>query len=95
MTFSCPRLSCTVCRHAGPCARKMSATSGTEVLRVLCVVQILQRTDHLTQQISSDLCIKCGGLQLLVSEQDLDHTDIDLLFEQVGCKAVAPMSPTT
>lgn len=30
MTFSCPSLSCTACRHTGPWARQTSATWGTE-----------------------------------------------------------------
>ena len=30
-----------------------------------------------------------GGLQLLVAQQHLDHADVDLLFQQVGGKAVA------
>jgi hypothetical protein len=92
MTFSCPRLSCTVCRHTGPYVRKTSATSGTEALRVLRAVQLLQRTDHFAQQVGGDLGVERSGLQLLVPEQDLDHADIDLLFEQVGGEAVALIS---
>jgi hypothetical protein len=92
ITFSCPRLSCTVCRHAGPWARKTSATSGTEALRVLRAVQVLQRTDDFTQQIGGDLRVERGGLQLLVPQQHLDHADIDLLFEQVRGKAVTLIS---
>ena len=57
--------------------------------RVLLSVQVLQRTDDLAQQIGGDLRIERGGLELLVAEQDLDHADIDLLFEQVGREAVA------
>ena len=42
--------------------------------------QDIQRADHFAQDVRSDLGIKRGGLQLLVSEQDLDHADIHLLF---------------
>src|ERR1700761_6630353 len=90
MTFSCPRLSCTVRRHAGPCARNTSATSGTAVRRGSALAaQLLQRTDHFAQQICCDLRIKRGRLQLLVAEQYLDDTDVDLLLQQMGRKAVA------
>ena len=35
------------------------------------------------------MAITCRGLQLAVTQQHLDHTDIDLIFQQVGGKAVA------
>jgi hypothetical protein len=89
ITFGCPRLSCRVCRHAGPCARKTSATSGTEVLRVSDAVQVLQRADDFAQQVGGDLRVKRSGLELLVAEQHLDHADVHLLFEQVRREAVA------
>ena len=53
--------------------------------------QLLQWTDHLAQQIGGDLGIQRRGLELLVPEQDLDHTDIHLLLQKVGGETVAPM----
>ena len=53
---------------------------------------VLQRTDHLTQQVGRHLGIERGRIELLVPEQHLDDADIDLLFEQVGRKAMPPMS---
>jgi len=35
------------------------------------------------------MTIACSGLQLTVTQQHLDHTDIDLVLQQVGSKAVA------
>ena len=44
-------------------------------------MQSLKRADHLAQNVSGDLGIKRRGLKLLVPEHDLDHADIDLLFQ--------------
>jgi hypothetical protein len=41
----------------------------------------LQRTEHLAQGLGGHLGIERRGLELLVSEQDLDGTDILLLLE--------------
>src|SRR6202790_1951956 len=49
----------------------------------------LQWTDHLTQDLGGDVGVERCRLELLVSEQYLDHADIHLLFEQVGGEAVA------
>ena len=40
-----------------------------------------QRTDHLLQRVDGHLGIERGGLQLRVSEQDLDFANIHPLFE--------------
>ena len=40
-----------------------------------------QRTDHLLQRLDGHLGIERGGLQLLVSEQNLDFANILPLFE--------------
>ena len=40
-----------------------------------------QRTDHLAQRVDCHLGIERGGLQLRVSEQDLDFANIHPLFE--------------
>ena len=44
-------------------------------------IQTLKRADHLTQNVGGDLGVKRCGLELLVPEHDLDHADIDLLFQ--------------
>ncbi len=51
--------------------------------------QVLQRADHLAQQIGGHVRVERGGLQLLVAQQHLDDADVDLLLQQVGGKAVA------
>jgi hypothetical protein len=53
--------------------------------------RVLQRTDHFAQQVGGHLGIKGRGVQFLVPEQHLDHPDVDLLLQQVGGEAVAPM----
>jgi hypothetical protein len=47
----------------------------------LFAIQTLKRADHLTQNIGGDLGIKRCGLKLLVPKHDLNHADIDLLFQ--------------
>ena len=47
----------------------------------LCRLSRFQRTDHLLQRVDGHLGIECGGLQLRVSEQDLDFANIHPLFE--------------
>jgi hypothetical protein len=44
-------------------------------------IQTIERADHLTQNIGGDLGIKRCGLELLVPKHDLNHADIDLLFQ--------------
>ena len=68
----------------------MSATSRAErpIGRRYAVDRVLQRTDHLAQQVGGHLGIEGRGLQLLVPEQHLDHPDVDLLLQQVGGEAV-------
>jgi hypothetical protein len=53
--------------------------------------QLLQRTDHLAQDVGGDLGIKGGRFQLLVAEQDLDQADVDLLLQQVSSEGMTPM----
>ena len=48
----------------------------------------LQWTDHLAQDLGRDMGVERCCLELLVAEQHLDHSDIHLLFEQVGGEAV-------
>ena len=53
--------------------------------------QVLQKTDHFAQDVGGYLRIQRGGFQFLVPEQDLDHADIDFLFQQMGGETVATM----
>ena len=53
--------------------------------------QVFQWTGHLAECAGCHVAIACGGLQLAVSEQHLDHADIDLVLQQVGGKAVAKL----
>jgi hypothetical protein len=48
-------------------------------------------TDHLAQDVGGDLRIERCGLQFLVTEQHLNHADVNLLLEEMGGEAVAPM----
>ena len=49
---------------------------------------MLERADDVAKGSGSHLAIERGGLQLLVSEQHLYHSDVDALLKQVRCKAV-------
>lgn len=60
----------------------------------LCGLECLQRTDYFAQDIGGNLDVVRRGVQALVSQQNLDDADIDLLFQQVGGKRVAPI-PTS
>ena len=51
--------------------------------------QILQWAFHLVQGLGGDVAVACGGLELLVPQQHLDHADVDLVLQQVGGKGVA------
>src|SRR5215469_5539126 len=50
---------------------------------------MLERTRHRTDCLSGDTSIERGRVQLGVSKQNLDNTDIDILLEQMRGKAVA------
>lgn len=51
--------------------------------------QAVQWTGDFMQQIGGHLHIKCGVLKLGVAEQNLDHADIHLLFEEMRRETVA------
>src|SRR5215218_10912721 len=101
ITFSCSRLTwpALALRHAGPWARKISATSkGGRDTRALASAgrpdlleldrDMLQRAHDLADRLGGDAGIERRGVELGVTEQDLDHPDIDVLLEQMGGKAV-------
>ena len=57
--------------------------------------QTLQRTGHRADRLGRDARIERGRIKLAVPQQDLDHTDVDILFQEMGGEAVTPMSPAT
>src|SRR5580693_2459805 len=87
MTFSWPRLTwpALALRHAGPWARKMSATSRQgRAMRLLSVgrrcldqapAKPLQGTCDLADRVDGDARIERRRLQFGVAEQNLDHAD--------------------
>src|SRR5450432_1747047 len=100
ITFSCSRLTwpALALRHAGPRSRKISATSkagrgtraGSAGRPDLLELDrdMLQRAHDLADGLGGDPCIERGGVELGVTEQHLNHADIDVLLQQVGGKAV-------
>src|SRR5438046_6574093 len=94
MTFSWPRLTWPAwdARQAGPQWRKMSATStaGRDNGRGLAghLQQEVERACHLADRTDGDAGVKRRRVELLVSEQHLDDSDIGLLFQEMGGKAV-------
>jgi hypothetical protein len=42
-----------------------------------------------TERLGRDASVKRGRIELAVPHQDLDHADIDILFQQMGGEAVA------
>src|SRR5258707_1674197 len=98
ITFSWPRLTWPALarRHAGPWARKMSATSSDgrgKGSRVLCRRshprdEMLERARDVAERIEGDARIERRGIELLVPEQHLDHANVGLLLEQMRGEAV-------
>src|SRR5215470_283658 len=71
--------------------RKISATSSGGRTRIVAFHQqseILERTRHRTDRLGGDAGVERGGVQLGVSEQNLDDANVDILLEQVSGKAV-------
>src|SRR5512145_2153832 len=90
-------------RQAGPWARKMSATSGetrsVSAARARRATrpaasggrrddEVLERAPDVADGPCGDLAIERRGVELLVPEQHLDHTDVDLLLQEMGGEAV-------
>src|SRR6516225_5249207 len=94
MTLSWPRLTWPAweARQAGPRWRKMSATStaGRDNGRASAghLPQEVERARHLTDRADGDAGVERRGVELLVSEQNLDDPDIGLLLQKVRGKAV-------
>src|SRR5579862_8037083 len=100
ITFNWPRLTCPALasRHAGPWARKMSATSkrgrvmrrrsGGRRLPGQVQSQALQGTGDVADRVDGDAGVERRRLELGVAEQHLNDANIDVLLEQVGGEAV-------
>src|SRR4029434_4126379 len=101
ITFNWSRLTwpALALRHAGPWSRKISATSkaGRDTRAALAgwpdlfelEWDALQRAHDLADRLGGDAGIEGRGVELGVAKQHLDHTDIDVLLEQVSGEAVA------
>ena len=100
MTFNWARLTrpALALRHAAPWARMTSATSrrgratrprsgGRRSTREVDA-QPLQWALDVADRVDGDAGVERRRLQLRVSEQNLDHANIDALLEQMGGEAV-------
>ena len=101
ITFNWSRLTwpALACRHAGPWPRKISATSSAGRATARRALggrfgllelegDVLQRAHHLADGLGGDARIERRRVQLGVTEKHLNHSDIDVLLEQVGGEAV-------
>src|SRR5271156_7152709 len=101
ITFNWPRLTWPALarRHAGPWPRKMAATSsdGRDTCRAsggwfggLLELgrDVIERAHDLPDGLGGDARIERGGVELGMSQQDLDHPDIGVLLQQMRRKAV-------
>ena len=52
--------------------------------------QPLERALDVADRVDGDAGVERGRLQLSVAEQDLDHADVDVLFEQVSGGEAVP-----
>src|SRR6266852_3796764 len=101
ITFNWPRLTWPALarRHAGPMPRKMSATSSDgrdtrslasggrlSLLELQC--NMFQRAHHLPDHPGGDTRIERRGVELGMAQQDLDHPNVGVLFQQMRRKAV-------
>ena len=68
-------------RHAAPRFRRAARLLELEG-------DMLQRAHDLADRLGGDTSIERRGIELGVTEQDLDHADVDVLLEQMGGKAV-------
>src|SRR3954470_19068703 len=103
MSLSWPRLTwpAWAVRQAAPWSRKMSATSragramsaGALDGRLVWLHrqrrEPIERAHDRADGVGGDPGIERRGLELGVPEQNVDHADVDVLLQQVGCEAVA------
>src|ERR1700736_5059687 len=102
ITLSWPRLTWPAAarRHAGPWPRKISATSsdGRDTRRASggrfdalpeLGCNAIERAHDLPDGLGGDTRIERGGVELGMSQQDLDHPDIGVLLQKMRRKAVS------
>ena len=102
ITFIWSRLTCPALakRQAEPWSRKMSATSsagrairrsalGGRLVLFGLPTETLQRAHDRADGLGGDARIKRGCLQLRMPEQNLNHTNVDVLLQKVGCKTMS------
>src|SRR5277367_3030638 len=92
ITLSWPRLTwpALAVRHAGPWSRKIHETSalGGRLVRLGLEAEALQRAHDRPDGVGGDAGIERRGVDLGMSEENLDHSDIGVLLQKVGCKAM-------
>src|ERR1700688_1527392 len=98
ITFNWARLICPAwaARQAGPAVRKMSATSrggriagsGARALSFHQQREMLERTGYRADRLRRDLGIKRGRVELGMSQEDLNDSDVDALLEKMRGEAV-------
>lgn len=54
---------------------------------------MVEQARHGVDRPGGDLRVERGRFELAVAQQDLDHVDIDILLQQMGGEAMAPISP--
>src|SRR5467141_3425952 len=93
ITLSWPRLRWPAWarRQAGPWAQKISATSRAARCKRTAASrrrrdrhgEAFERTGDVADGFGGDLGVERRGVELLVAEQHLDHTDVDLRLDQM------------
>ena len=73
----------------GDLERGAQAASAAGILALHQQRQTLERTGHRADRLGGNARIERGRIKLAVPQQDLDHADIDILFQQMGGEAVA------
>ena len=64
--------------------RGAQATSAVGILALHQPRQTLERTGHRTDRFGCNARVERGRIEFAVPQQDLDHADIDILFQQMG-----------
>ena len=79
----------------GDLERGAQAASAAGILALHQQRQTLEWTGHRADRLGRDARIERGRIELAVPQQDLDDADVDILLQQMGGEAVAPMSAAT
>ena len=89
-TPSCPVATENV-RNLKRCAQHGRKRLGLGIAPLLDQGKPVQRAHNLTDRGGGDPRVERRRLELGMAEQDLNHPDIDVLFEQVRCEAMSLM----